>query len=204
MSFKEKIMYYEFEDKDSLYIAKEGKIPVLLTAVHTYTQDNFEKYKKSELFTGAIAKYVAENTDCYYYIKQMDNGIDSNSNKEDIFKEELLSIIKENGIKLVIDIHGAKKHHDFDVELGTLDNKTIEKSILKNLELELNKFEINNIKYNNPFKGGGITKYVYFNSDADVFQIEINGKYRSNNNIDNVEKICNSLINFIKNNYIEQ
>lgn len=204
MDFKEKILYYEFDDKDSLYTAKEGKTKVLLTAVHTYTQDNKTKYKKSELFTGAIAKYVSEITNCYYYIKQMDNGIDSNSNKDDIFKAELISIIKENDIKLVIDIHGAKKQHDFDIEIGTLDNKTIEKSILKKLEVEFNKLGIDNIKYNNPFKGGGITKCVHSNTDIDVFQMEINGKYRSNNNIDNVEKICKSLINFIKNNYIDQ
>ena len=34
-------------------------------------------------------------------------------------------------------------------------------------------------------------------TDIDIIQIEINGKYRDIENIDNMEKICNSLIQFI-------
>ena len=57
---------------------------------------------------------------------------------------------------------------------------------------------INNIVINDPFKGGGITRYIYGMTDIDVIQIEINKKYRDIENIDNIEKVCNALISFIR------
>ena len=56
----------------------------------------------------------------------------------------------------------------------------------------------NNIVYNNPFKGGGITKYIYGNTNIDVIQIEINQNFRDINQIENIKKVCDSLIAFIQ------
>ena len=82
------------------------------------------KYKLAEPFTRAIAKYVNRKTDCSYLVKNQDTGTDPNRKNHDEFKTILVYIIKKNNIKLLIDIHGAKKEHDFDVEIGTLDGKT--------------------------------------------------------------------------------
>ena len=54
------------------------------------------------------------------------------------------------------------------------------------------------VEMNSPFKGGGITRFVYFSTDIDVIQIEINRNYRDINNSENIKKVCTSLINFIK------
>ena len=71
-------------------------------------------------------------------------------------------------------------------------------STVKELEDAFKRHDINNIVYNKPFKGGGITKYIYESTDIDVIQIEINRKFRDIDDIDNLKKVCDSLITFIK------
>lgn len=197
MSFKDEIMTYESINLVDKYIYKNNVIPVMITAVHTMEQHKDTGIKKPEIFTKSIAQYVANKVNCSYYIKLKDDGIDSNSINQDQFKDDLLERIKENNIRLLIDIHGASIDRDFDVEFGTLNNIATDFSTIKELEEAFNKYGITNIKINDPFKGGGITQFIYSNTDIDIIQIEINKKFRDYNNFDNMEKICNSLINFL-------
>ena len=142
--------------------------------------------------------YIANKLDTSFLIKTQDTGVDANSDNKEDFKETLLQIIKSQNIKLLIDIHGSKKERDFDIEFGTLNNLSADNSTLKALEEAFNEQGIKHIVYNEPFKGGGITKYIYGNTDIDVIQIEINQKFRDIDNIDNLKKLCDSLITFIK------
>lgn len=198
-TFKEKILEYEQNYNDLTYIARTGKIPVILTAAHTMTQlkQNGE-YKASEPYTKAIAMYVAENTECFFLIKNKDTGIDSNHVENDAFKNMLLDNIKDNDIKLVIDLHGAKSEREFDVELGTLNNLSSDYSTIEELIDAFNENKISNIEVNIPFKGGEITKKVFFETDCDVIQIEINRIFRNIEDSNKIEQICNSLISFIE------
>ena len=199
MEFKEEILNYESSNYSMPYIIKIGLLPVIITAPHTVKQIKKDgTVKLSEPFTKAIAMYIANNLDTSFLIKTQDTGIDANSDNKEAFKETLLQIIKSQNIKLLIDIHGSKKERNFDIEFGTLNNLSADNSTLKELENTFKEHNINNIVYNEPFKGGGITKYIYGNTDIDVIQIEINQKFRDINNIDNLKKVCDSLISFIK------
>lgn len=199
MNFKNEILNYENNDTNKTYILEIGNIPVILTAVHTMNQICEDgSIKCSEPFTKAIVKYISKELNTSSFIKLIDTGVDSNSVVLDDFKEILLKTIKENNIKLLIDIHGAKEERDFDVEFGTLNNLSADFSTIKELEDAFRENGINNIEHNNPFKGGGITQYIYGNTNIDIIQIEINKKYRDIDNIEELEKVCNSLIDFIK------
>ncbi len=198
MNFEEEILKFESEDNNK-YVYKVGSLPVIITAAHTMEQDKGNGVIKfGEPFTRGLALYISNNIDTHAYIKNKDTGIDSNSLIEDDFKHNLVKIIKAHDIKLVIDLHGAREDRDFDVEFGTLKNLSIDYNTIKSLEKHFNDVGIYNIKYNEPFSGGGITKYVYSNTDIDVIQIEINAKYRDIDNLDNVKLIGDALINFIK------
>ncbi len=199
MSFKKEILKYEDSEEKKEYIVKNGEVAVILTAVHTMAQSKSDgSVKLNEPFTKGIAKYVAEKVNAHSFIKVLDTGIDSNSLLEEDFKIQLLDIIKKNNIKLLIDLHGAKKDRNFDVEFGTLNNLSADFSTVRELEDSFCKHGVKNIEHNTNFKGGGITQYIYGKTDIDIIQLEINGKYRSINDINNIEKICNSIVDFIK------
>ena len=197
MDFKDKIELLENE-KDDSFIYNIGNLPILLTASHTMLQQKEDgSYKYNEPYTKAICKYVSEITNCSYLIKAKDTMIDANKDEEDEFKRLLLKIIEENNIKLVLDIHGASKDREFDIELGTLNNLSADYSTINELKEAFEEKGINNIVINEPFKGGGITRYIYGKTDIDAIQIEINRNYRDIEQIDNLENLCNSIINFI-------
>lgn len=199
MQFKDEMLNYESSNYNTPYIIKIGLLPVILTAPHTIKQlKENGTIKLPEPFTKAIAMYIANKLDTSFLIKTKDTGVDANSDNKEDFKETLLQIIKSQNIKLLIDIHGSKKERDFDIEFGTLNNLSADNSTLKALEEAFNEQGIKHIVYNEPFKGGGITKYIYGNTDIDVIQIEINQKFRDIDNIDNLKKLCDSLITFIK------
>lgn len=110
----------------------------------------------------------------------------------------LLDNIKDHNIKLVIDLHGAKKERDFDVELGTLNNLSSDYSTIKELVEAFNENGVFSIEVNDPFKGGAITQKVFSQTDCDVVQIEINGSFRDIEDSKKIEQICDALIKFIK------
>lgn len=199
MSFKEDICKLEEFNGLFDYLLVKGEIPVLITAPHTMEQlkkDGSIKY--SEPFTKAIAMYLNKVCSASYLIKVKDTGMDSNRDNHDEFKDDLIKFVKDNEIKLVIDLHGADHNRDFDVEIGTMNNLTADFSTIKELEEALRHNGIVNIEYNNPFKGGAITQYLYNVKDVEVIQLEINGRYRDAEHIDDLENLCNSLIYFIE------
>jgi len=176
----------------------KGSIPILFSAPHTMVQNhNDGSLKVSEPYTKAIALYLNKNYNTYAIVKNKDTGIDSNRDNYDDYNIEMRRLIKDNNIKLVIDLHGASKFRNFDIEFGTLNNLSADFSTVKELEEAFIENGIINIVYNNPFKGGAITQGIFNMDDVDVIQLEINGKYRDFNNIELLEKVITSLGNFI-------
>lgn len=202
MSFKEEMEFFENIESDEIYISKIGNNPILFTAPHTMPQFINGNFKYAEPYTKAICIYLNKYCDTSYLIKIKDTGVDSNRDNHDDFKKELIKIVKENNIKLVIDLHGAKKEREFDVEFGTLNNLSADFSTIKELEEAFLENNVLNIEHNNPFKGGAITQYLYNLKDVDVIQLEINENYRDLSKEENLENICKSLIKFI-NQYID-
>lgn len=192
--FKEEMIFLENEKFDDIVILEQGSKPFILTSVHSMNQkreDGTIKFK--EPFTKAIARYVAKKNDCTCFFKTRDNGIDSNRSENDIFKSKLLEFINTHDTKIVLDIHGAREDRDFDVELGTLDNKTAKASTVNCLKECFIKNGLTKIEMNNPFKGGKVTQFLFENTDVEVIQIEINGKYRNEDNIEDMKKVVDSI-----------
>ena len=199
MTFEQEINDLEFLKYDKDYIIEKGNIPILFTAPHTMDQVREDgSIKLSEPYTKAIALYLNKHFNVNSMIKIKDTGLDANKDNRDEFKLELLRFIRDNDIKLVIDLHGSKKSRDFDIEFGTLNNISVDFSTIKELEEAFIENGITNIAHNDPFKGGAITKYIYAIKDVEAIQIEINGIYRDYNNIENLEKLCKSFEKFIK------
>jgi len=198
MDFYNQIKEYEDNKNVYSYIMKTGKVPLMLTAVHTVSQEREEGTKPSEPLTAAICQYVGNAVSASFLIKAIDNGVDSNDVEEDEFKEVLLKKIKDNDIKVLIDIHGAKKDHPFDVELGTLCNLSADITTCNTLVDCFKEQGVTEISINDPFKGGGISQYIYANTNIDIIQIEINRNYRNLDDWEKCKKVCDALIEFAK------
>lgn len=199
MSFEDEINELEKFTCDDDFIIRKVTIPILFSALHTMRQvRDDESVKPSEPYTKAIFLYLNKYFNSYSIIKINDNGKDSNRDNHDEYKKELVKIVKENNIKLIIDLHGASKNRDFDVGFGTLDNLSADFSTIKELAETFIENDIKTISYNDPFKGGAITQYLYNLKDVDVIQLEINGKYRDYDNVKLLKKIIDSLSKFIE------
>lgn len=197
MDFKDIMINFE-NTGEGIYIIKEGNIPVLVSAPHTVNQNREDgSFKLAEPFTKAIALYLHDVLGCYVITKNEPNGFDDNRFNESGYRDAMVNLINKNNIKLVLDIHGASFDRDFDIELGTLNNLSSDYSTLYELIDSFNEEGILNVTKNEPFKGGAITQEVYSKTNADVIQIEINRKYRDKNDIEKLNKVCNSLIKFI-------
>ena len=201
-TFQCEIMKLENEKSKEKIINRIGKYPIILTSVHSMNQFNDDKIVKlGEPLTKAITQYIANKLNLSYLIKVKDDGIDPNHIENEEFKYKLLNFIKENNIRLVLDIHGASEKRDFDVELGTMNNLSADFSTINELKEAFIENGIKNIAINDPFKGGKITQYLYMNSDIEIIQIEINRRYRDINSLENTKIIIDSIINFL-NQYI--
>lgn len=198
-NFQRQIFQLERDNTPALIHFEKGTTPILLSAPHTV---NFLKedgnFKMREGYTKAIVKYLAQKTGAFLMIKENSDGIDPNKIEMEDYKRQLLEIIEKHQIRLVLDIHGAASHHDFAIEIGSLDGVSAKPETIKALKTALLNQRIAPVAENQPFKGGGITKTVHGNANIEVLQLEINRNYRDLNHPERLFHLCKSLENFLK------
>ncbi len=197
---KEKI---RFDNKEKSFFVIKGKIPVILSAPHSVKQLREGKIKEAENQTGAIVSILAEETGCFAiyktYNKQDDANYDIENNE---YKEEIKQIVKENDIKILLDIHGARDEYNFDIDLGTAYGENINNNIeiLKKLKECFKKYKIENVTENKIFKVDNIrtvSKCINEETKIPCIQLEISWKYRNLDNLDNIERLIKALKEFI-------
>ena len=197
--FQRQIFQLERDNTSELIHFERGSIPILLSAPHTV---NFLKedgnFKMREGYTKAIVKYLAQKTGAFLMIKENSDGIDPNKLEMENYKHQLLEVINKYQIQLVLDIHGAASHHDFAIEIGSLDGVSARIQTIESLKTALKNQGITPVAENQPFKGGGITKTVHANTNIEVLQLEINHNYRNLTQPEKLFHLCKSLENFIK------
>lgn len=189
--------------KERAFDVVKGKIPIIVSAPHSVKQLREGKIKEAENQTGAIVSILAEETGCFAiyktYNKQDDANYDIENNE---YKEEIKQIVKENDVKILLDIHGAKDEHDFDIDLGTAYGENINNKIevLDRLKDCFKKYKIKNVTENKTFKADSIktiSKYINEETKIPCIQLEISWKYRNLDNLDNIERLIESLKEFI-------
>lgn len=197
--FQRQIFQFERNNTSELIHFEKGTVPILLSAPHTV---NFLKedgnFKMREGYTKAIVKYLAQKTGAFLMIKENSDGIDPNKLEMENYKHQLLEVINKYQIQLVLDIHGAASHHDFAIEIGSLDGVSARTQTIESLKTALKNQGIAPVSENSPFKGGGITKTVHGNTNIEVLQLEINRNYRDLTHHEKLFHLCKSLENFLK------
>lgn len=189
--------------KEKSFIVIKGGIPVIISAPHTVKQLREGKIKEAENQTGAIAYILGEETGSYVIYKTYNNQDDANYDIENNeYKEEIKHIVKENNIKLLLDIHGAKDDYDFDIDLGTSYGENINNNmeIIEKLKKCFKKYKIENVTENKTFKADSIrtiSKYINEETKIPCIQLEVAWRYRDFKNLDNIKKLIKALKEFV-------
>lgn len=159
----------------------EGSGKVLLTAPHTVNHIRKGRTKLREVCTGAYAEVLHDLTNApVIYMNYKD--IDSNYYDDTEFKFALSNYLDEHPeIKIVFDMHGASSTRPFDIDLGTMNGKSLNnKWFLPYLMKRYFKREnIKDISFNH-FSAAyqdTVTKFVSKRGLVAV-QIEINREFR--------------------------
>lgn len=180
-----------------------GEIPILLSAPHAVKQRRNGKIKSEDVNTGGITEYLCNTCKCYGIIRNYNELDDPNNDDFGLglaYKNEILRSIRENNVKLVLDIHGCNNSHGFDFCIGTNNKRNLngQDNILDILSIGLN--SIGKVAIDDYFKAsldGNVSKYISHNSNVPSIQLEISSDFRKYDNY--LEQLILSLQTIIEN-----
>lgn len=102
-----------------------GRLPILISAPHSVRHVRQKEIKSSDEFTGSLVYLLHQVTGCHAIAVTKLYGGDPNWDDPCIYKDAIRSISREQEIKIIIDIHGAGRERNFDVDLGTMKGKSL-------------------------------------------------------------------------------
>lgn len=110
-------------DRD--FVIESGSIPIMISAPHAVNHYREGKMKSADLWTGGIARYLQEATNCHVIYRARYSESDPNYDKvqEGSYKDSLQRYIQENDIKVLIDLHGCAAERETAVDMGTVDDR---------------------------------------------------------------------------------
>jgi hypothetical protein len=159
-----------------------GSTPILVSAPHAVRHVRDRKIKKSDEYTGSIAHLLNQLTGCHSLTVTKLYGGDPNVDSPCIYKDFVASICREHKIAVVLDLHGAAREHDFDIDIGSIDGQSLlgQTRLLTLLLENITSAGLKNVSQNH-FPARRINTITSFTSRElriPALQLEINRKYR--------------------------
>lgn len=102
----------------------EGSLPVLVSVPHAVPHVRRGVKRDAEINTDVLGFVLSERSGCHLFINAGVAG-DPNDDASNSYKDQLLAYVKERGIAMVIDLHGASADRDFDLESGTAGGRNL-------------------------------------------------------------------------------
>jgi len=159
-----------------------GDLPVLLSAPHSVRHIRHKRIKPSDEFTGSIICMLNKLTGCHGLAVAKLYGGDPNFDDKCIYKDFLKNLTATANLRLIIDVHGASREHDFDIDIGTIKGKSLlgRNRIQTLLKEAMEYYGINKISENRFSVSGQntITAYASQNLGIPAVQLEINKRFR--------------------------
>lgn len=153
-----------------------------MSSPHSHKQFREGKIKAREFRTGTLAKEVSAKTKscCIYRSKFAKN--DPNYDKKSTYKDQLVDFIKENDIKLLIDIHGMRASRKEDICIGTGFGKNLlgKEFLVEKVKKIFEKNGFKNVTIDDPFNASypyTVSSYISRTAHIPCIQIELNSKY---------------------------
>lgn len=170
-------------DGEKWFKVIEGQSPIIITAPHSTRPLREGKRRFSDGGgTAALAVALSELTDASVIYTTYEGPSDPNYYNDNAFRDELTRLITKTKPLFVLDIHGSHPYRSYDIDLGTMEGKSLlgnEKILFKLIHF-LNSEGIYSISYNcfGASKNETITKCAT-NHGIPAIQLEINATYVS-------------------------
>lgn len=191
VEFENDVHYQEYADDDQPeYAYIKGNMPILLSAPHGAVHTRDGENKEEDEYTAGLARLIGNRTSSHVIYARRKSRTDLNADPAAPYKQALQQIIQENGIRFVLDLHGANMDRNFGIALGTLHGKSCSEQEKQIIVSAFEKFGISEtgiglsrLDDNNQLVGLGnanrepIVKFCYRNS-IPAAQIEINAWLR--------------------------
>jgi hypothetical protein len=176
----------------------KGTIPVLISAPHgaRHFRTRENRLKGADVYTAAMAMELGKLTGAHVIYTRSQAPEDPNNDPHTRYKDFLAKIVKENGIRFIMDLHGAHGGSSFTMDVGTFSDTIATCScplLLETIRQALS--GLPGVRFNSRFSATGVGTVTYFaheNLGVDAAQFEINGHYR-------IPKISNTPPGTVKN-----
>jgi hypothetical protein len=161
-----------------------GHLPILISAPHgaKHYRRSERRWKAEDAYTSSFAIKLGQLTGAYVIYAKNKADEDANNDVDCRYKKALRSIVQGNGIKFIIDIHGASRDRQFKVDVGTI-SKTSEKSSCPTFMPAIARAfqDFDEGIFNKYFHAKGCGTITYFARNdlgIEAAQFEINALYR--------------------------
>ncbi|WP_066634893.1 hypothetical protein [Desulfolucanica intricata] len=159
-----------------------GRVPVLLSAPHAVRHSRLGKTKPADTYTGTVAVLLHHLVNCSVLVNRRNYGGDPNFDRVCAYKDYLKGILKTQQVNLVLDLHGAAERHGFDLDLGTLNGRSLRNrpELLEYVADSFKRYGITNLSvdYFPAAKQHTVTRFVCEELGLPALQFEISRKYR--------------------------
>lgn len=200
MNILEEALAYEYRFEQNFYngsmsehldiCVNIGSIPILVSAPHTTNLTRFGVEKLAEPFTGALGCLLHEYTKCHWI------HTTRNHDWSGVYKKIAHTLIKDECIKFVLDLHGAKRSHPFDVDLGTNWGASCCPQVIREIQTIFAQHGILDVRENDTFKADNPKTLIYGLPVSGV-QFEINNRLRNAEHITELFTAFCAIIEFV-------
>jgi hypothetical protein len=162
----------------------KGSIPVLISAPHgaRHYRARESRWKAEDAYTSSWAVKLGQLTGAHVLYVKNKAAEDPNNDIRSRYKDFLGKVVKENGIRFIIDFHGAGRREPFKIDVGTVDDRS-EKSSCPTFKpiIERAFRDYDTDIFNKRFDAKGactITSYARNTLGIEAAQFEINARCR--------------------------
>ncbi|WP_428907992.1 hypothetical protein [Niallia sp. Krafla_26] len=180
---------------------KLGTNPILISAPHAVNHIRNNRVKNADLYTGAIASIVQSYTNSFLIYSNRICDEDPNYTIGGQYKSALKNLCNNNQIDYIVDLHGASRERNFDIDLGTMNGESIDENSINKIINIFRENGVKDVKNNAAFTAshpGTITSFSKNTLHIKAVQIEINRFYRDPNHFEAYASLIKSLIEIIE------
>ncbi len=185
---QEVVRYDEPAPVDGGLALLPGWRPVLISAPHAARHWREHAWKREDEYTAAIAHWLHRHTGaCCLYPTHRIRPDPHDDADRGAYKQALGALVRAHGIRLVVDLHGARGDRDFALALGTIYGQTCaayEEAIVaafgqvgfrpNGVASSLDRLVLNPARYAGGAHRPTVTRYVWQRLAVPAVQIEIN------------------------------